>query len=58
MGDSWPVFTDRHAAATKISHDAARAARMDQRVADQASQGAPNQSFDAVHHDKPLRNLL
>jgi hypothetical protein len=31
---------------------------MDQRVADQVSQGASNRSFDAVHLDNALRSLL
>src|SRR6202008_823864 len=56
--DTRPVIANRHASAAEISHDTSGAVRMDQRVADQVGQGAPNRSFDAVHLDNTLRSLL
>jgi hypothetical protein len=56
--DSSPIVADRHAPAIEIGHDASGAMRMDQCVADQVSQGAPNRSFDAVHHDGAFLDLL
>ena len=54
---SSPIIADRYAAAIEISYDACCAAGMDQRIAHQVCQGAPNRSLNSKHHDTALRML-
>ena len=57
-GKSSPIIADRYTPTTEISYDACGAAYMDQRIAYQVCQGAPNRSFDPKHHDTTLRSPL
>ena len=56
--DAGPIITDRYAPTTEIGYDARGAACMDQRIADQVGQCAPNRSFDAEHDDAAFRDRL